>query len=189
MIFDFQIWLITLCMSSMMCLSTSANGQEIKWDDFVEHTQGMPRERIWEKPIHLGHGITRTATVLITNKGNGTLAIRNVNVRIVDCHADQTLFVPYLLRTEFEDVTADGYKDIVIHGTVSFFEDEDMEREHPVYDSICMIIVYDPKRDWFDLRYFSLPERLKFDYIWLAPEWNVKHRPHHGLTRKRTIRH
>jgi hypothetical protein len=147
--------------------------QPIKWSEFTAYTDDIPGELIWERVINIGPGVRKKAVAIISNKGNGALEIGNVFLKNVDCHDDGCTYQPSLLHTEFEDVTGDGFKDIIVHGTVRFTEDEDKLEEHPTFGAICMIVAYEPRKDRFRLMYWSLPDKIALETIWLKPMWDV----------------
>jgi hypothetical protein len=101
--------------------------------------------------IDIGIGISVAANVAITDKGNGILNLLNLSLRIVDRHDDGFIYDNGCLRTSFIDITGDGFKDIVIMGTL--VKTGEKEGDPVTRSAIFSIYVFDPIQKQF-LRLF-----------------------------------
>lgn len=77
---------------------------------------GMHGEQEWNGLFQLDETHALPATVEVTSKGNGTLSVGNVAVRVYDDHDDGNLYEPRMLRVLTLDLDDDGWMDLLIVG-------------------------------------------------------------------------
>lgn len=131
--------------------------------DLDEDPEGMPGERAWEKDLTLGDDLIMRASMSVTNKGNGSLRIGNLSVRVYDSHNDGFAYKNNMLLVEFTDVNGDGYLDLVVTGiylVMSETLDDMIIEQHPV----CLIALLDPKTGKFTVGYTRKPAELETLY-------------------------
>jgi hypothetical protein len=107
----------------------------------------MPQELEWRRTIEIGHDIRMDASIEVTVRGNGGLKIANLDLRVFDEYEDTRVFDPPLLHIEFADVTGDGYKDLILVGTVKHLGEKEWD---PVTtEPVCSIYIFDPAHRQF----------------------------------------
>ena len=114
-------------------------------------TSGIAGEQNLEQSIHIGDGVDAIVLLEITAKGNGLLSVANLHIKVIDEHDDGVLFENGLLHVEFVDITGDGYKDLVIYGTV--LTTGERHGDPITRDAVVSIYVFDPVKRRFELRY------------------------------------
>jgi len=126
----------------------AASAQELWPDADALLAASFPREAT--HTVDLGKGVTATARLALTEKGNGGLTIPGYSVRVYDAYrGDGVTFKGYLLRCEWKDMNADGYLDLVVSGTAQFWNEKDghLELEKP----ISAVLQYDPAKKGFSV--------------------------------------
>ncbi len=78
----------------------------------------LDTDRVLSKSVCIGRRRSLAMIFEGTSKGNGTLRLANLHLRIVDQHDDGAVYENSILRVAFEDSNADGYCDLVVSGTV-----------------------------------------------------------------------
>jgi len=136
-------------------LASYACGQVIHRGDFKPAKGGMPGEERYERSVEIGHGINLDAVIDVTVRRNGTLRVGNLKLRVLDEYDDGKVYVGGLLHVEFIDVTGDGFKDLVITGTV--IHTGEKETEPRSYETVTSIYVFDPKKREFHLAFHCGP--------------------------------
>jgi hypothetical protein len=135
---------------SILFLS-AALGQVVERADFQRPKGSLPGELRCEKSIIISEGVTVSAVIEVTAKGNGILQLGSERLRIWDEHDDGQVFVGGLLHVEFVDITGDGSKDLVICGTVKHTGEK--ESEPTKTEPLTVIYAFVPKTAAFALRY------------------------------------
>ena len=141
----------------LLGLMTSCGwGQVVRLEEFKPAKDGMPGEREYRKKIEIGPDLRFNAAIDVTAKGNGTLRIVNLKLRVFDEHDDGAVYVGGLLHVEFVDITGDGFKDLVITGTVAHTGEK--ETDPRIYEPVTSIYVFDPKKKEFRLAFHCGPK-------------------------------
>ena len=78
----------------------------------------MDRGEVRRSRLAMGDGKELLMVFEGTSKGNGTLQLSNLLLRIYDRHDDGVLYKDGLLTLRFEDLNQDGWCDIHVTGTV-----------------------------------------------------------------------
>ena len=76
-----------------------------------------------KREIVLASGVKMTATIEMSNKGNGSLRIGNLILWVVDSHDDGSYFEDMMLNIDFTDLDGDGIREMVLSG-IQCFTDE-----------------------------------------------------------------
>lgn len=148
----FAIGFLLLCV-----LGSISRGQLIHRNEFRPDKDGMPGEEKYEREIEIGPGVKFAAVVEVTVRGNGTLRVANLDeLRVFDEYDDGAVYVGGLLHVEFVDITNDGYKDLVITGTVVHTGEK--ETDPRTYETVTSIYVFDPKKKEFHLVFHCGPK-------------------------------
>ena len=121
---------------------------------------GMPGELEDSRDVRIGKDVTFRATIAVTNKGNGTLSIANLRLRVYDDHDDGLIYQGRLLDIAFVDLSGGGYKDLIVSGcAIHTGEKEDAV---PKYEGVVFVYKFLPKERKFELAYrrasFSISE-------------------------------
>lgn len=110
--------------------------ERISRNDLKPLKDGMPGEEGLEKEVVLAAGVKMSATIEVTAKGNGSLRIGNLNLKIFDSHNDGSYYDNEMLKIEFADLDGDGKRELVISGIVCFTDekgDKVLRREAVVF--------------------------------------------------------
>ena len=143
---DLAAVLIMLTYFSVVSCHEAA-AQVIRLHDFEPQKDGMPGEEHWARRIKVGPGVTFPATVNVTARRNGMLEFANLKLRILKEYDDGMVYVGGLLHVEFIDISGDGYKDLVVTGTV--IHTGEKEEDPKVYETVTSIYVFDKRtRDY-----------------------------------------
>lgn len=140
--------------------SVPARAQVLSIDDLRDDKQGMPGEQQLQRVIEIGAGTRLPASVHVTNKGNGVLAIANLRLKVVDNHGDGATYQNGMPHVEFADVDGDGWKDLLVTGIVDYTDDKsDKVRKQ---ESFTFLYRFDPRSKSFRQTYkrasFALEE-------------------------------
>jgi hypothetical protein len=128
-------------------LAATALAERIQYKDFKESPIN-PNFKIYEKEILIGKGIKLKATALITSRGYGDLEIGNLQLGIYNVNGGVVRYENGLLDVDFIDIDGDGYKDIIVSGTVLYFDekiDDLVLRREPV----VFIYMFNPQSKSF----------------------------------------
>lgn len=136
-------------------LSSFGWAQVIHIEEFKAAKDGMPGEQEYRKEIEIGPDVKLQARVDVTVRRNGTLTIANLELRVLDEYDDGAVYVGGLLHVEFVDITGDGFKDLVITGTVVHTGEK--ETDPRSYEAVTSIYVFDPKKRQFRLAFHCGP--------------------------------
>ena len=128
-------------------LGLAASATEVWPDAAALPAASFPR--VATREIDLGKGVTATARLELTEKGNGGLTIPGYGLRVYDAHRDGVTFKGYLLQCEWKDMNGDGYLDLIISGIAQFWSEKDghLEIEKP----ISTVLQFDPAKKSFNL--------------------------------------
>lgn len=101
----------------------------------------------------VGNGEKVTFTFNKTSKGNGTLLLGDHTLlRIMDTHDDGYYYKEGLLRVDFEDITGDNLKELIISGIVlETSEKEVVTNEYP------LVMIYSYKNGMYQRVYKHAP--------------------------------
>lgn len=116
----------------------------------------MPGEQRYEQTIEIGPKVKVEAVVEVTARRNGTLKVANLNLRVLDEYDDGMKYLDGLLHVEFVDVSGDGFKDLVITGTIT--NTGEKETDPISYTTVTSIYVFAPKEKEFKLAFHVGPK-------------------------------
>ena len=80
-----------------------------------------------EKKIKISDTVETTIMLELTSKGNGLLQILGETLHIYDSHNDQAFYENGMLLVSFIDLDKNGFKDLLISGTVCYTSEESDE--------------------------------------------------------------
>jgi len=86
-----------------------------------------------------------------TSKGNGTIMIHNLLIRIFDQHDDGVIYDNYLLSIDTKDLTGDNIREIIISGVVTYTGDT--ETDAVEYEALTYIYSLNCKTGLFEIIY------------------------------------
>jgi hypothetical protein len=139
-----------------LVLAAIVGGEVIRLADFKPSEVGMPGVQRYERTIQVGPGVIVDAVAEVTVRRNGTLKVANLTLRILDDYDDGSVYVGGLLHVEFVDISRDGFKDLVVTGTVATTGEKETD---PVsYSAVTEIYVFDPKKEKFELAFRHGPK-------------------------------
>lgn len=101
----------------------------------------------------MGNGEKTTFTFNKTSKGNGTLLLGDYALlRIMDTHDDGYYYKGGFLRVDFEDITGDGLKELIISGIVLKTSEKEV-----VTDEYPLVMIYSFKNKKYQRVYKYAP--------------------------------
>jgi hypothetical protein len=92
----------------------------------------------------------------VTTRRNGTLMIGNLRLRILDEYDDGVKYVGGLLHTEFVAISGDGFKDLVITGTIA--NTGEKETDPVTYTPVTSIYIFQPAKKNFSCVFHIGPQ-------------------------------
>jgi hypothetical protein len=110
--------------------------ERISRSDLKPLKDGMPGEEGLEKELVLAPDVRMAATIEVTAKGNDSLRVGNLKLKVFDSHNDGSYYENEMLKIEFPDIDADGKRELVISGIVCFTDekgDKVLRREAVVF--------------------------------------------------------
>ena len=96
----------------------------------------MPEELELAKEIVIAPNVKLVAKIEVSAKGNGSLQIANLNLKIFDDHNDGVYYENEMLNVDFFDIDGDGKREMVVSGIVCFTDekgDKVLRREAVVF--------------------------------------------------------
>src|SRR4029079_17100174 len=78
--------------------------ERILGTDLKPLKDGMPGEEGLEKEVVLAADVKMSAVIEVTAKGNGSLRIGNLNLKVFDSHDDGSYYENGLLNIDFSDL-------------------------------------------------------------------------------------
>ncbi len=147
-----------LSSAMLMCvyLTGGAHAQIVERRDFRRPPDSMPGEELYQRKISIGGNIDAEVVIEVTDKGNGGMELLNLRLKVVDNHDDGAVYVGGLLHVEFVDITGDGFKDLVITGTVMHTGEK--ETDPRSFETVTSIYLFDPKKKEFRLAFHCGPK-------------------------------
>lgn len=88
--------------------------------------------------LELGHGLNVVANVQMTNKGNGTLTLPNLSLRLFDQHDDGVVYRGGLLTLDVVRLGKDRYASLIISGILQ----RTGEKESDPVDEGAVVFIY-----------------------------------------------
>ena len=154
---------ISCCLAALSVFAISRTDLPVEYtirrDQLRMQTQGMPNELYWSDELILGTGAVLPARVEVTSKGNGTLTIANVKVRVFDDHDDGMVYLGGMLGTRFVDIDRDGYLDLLLSGIVEFTGE--IAGSVTRREAVVTIYMFDPTTNRFTRTCFEGPSELQ----------------------------
>lgn len=115
-----------------------------------------------EVMLALNSEVQVPASLSLTSKGNGTIDVLGLRIRIYDAHEDWVTYQGGLLDFDNKDVNSDGFQDLIFSGVANIFDDKGVFIRH---EAIVMIFVYAPQQKTFERAYIKLPEELSIEIV------------------------
>jgi len=100
-----------------------------------------------QRILKLGNNLQFNVTLNSTPKGNGTLKIHNLNLRIFDQHDDGLVYEGGLLKIDFKDLNNDKLNEIIITGILKYTGDNESDLAR--YEAFIQIFNFDCKAGLF----------------------------------------
>lgn len=98
--------------------------QRISRKDLRPAKDGMPEEQELTKEVVIAPTVKFIARIEVSAKGNGSLQIANLNLKVFDDHSDGSYYENEMLSIEFADLDGDGKRELIISGIVCFTGDK-----------------------------------------------------------------
>ncbi len=140
------IGFIVLAVSTFAC---SAPGDKI----FVNSSSGelftqlVNNNSQAQRTLKLNNNLQFNVILEGTSKGNGTLKIHNLNLRIFDQHDDGVVYEGDVLKVDFKDLNDDKLNEIIITGILKYTGDDESDSVN--YESFAQIFSFDCKLGFF----------------------------------------
>jgi predicted enzyme involved in methoxymalonyl-ACP biosynthesis len=143
---------------AMMVFSSVADVTVTK-DLLEQDAEDIPGASSWEDTIEIHKDVLTNARIEVTSKGNGTLEVLNLSLRIYDSHDDTGVYKDQMLLIEFTDLNEDGYLDLMVTGIYHVTpEQRDGVLEEHVVVFMCH---FEPKTNQFKKIYQQMPVGLE----------------------------
>src|SRR5437899_5551648 len=97
--------------------------ERISRKDLKPAKDGMPGEQELTSEVIIAPNIKLVATIEVTSKGNGSLRIANLDLKVFDDHDDGAYYENEMLNIDFSDIDGDGKRELLISGIVCFTDD------------------------------------------------------------------
>ncbi len=110
--------------------------ERISRKDLKPAKDGMPGEEELSKEVVVAQDVKLVAIIEVSAKGNGSLRIANLNLKVFDDHNDGVYYENEMLNIDFCDIDGDGKRELVISGIVCFTDekgDKVLRREAVVF--------------------------------------------------------
>ena len=150
-IWNVSPFVLFITIASALVLVHRGYAQIIANSDFHPTPNGLPGEQQYNKTFQIGPNRSIPVVVDVTAKGNGWMKVANLCLRVYKEHDDGEVFDPPLLHVEFVDITGDGFKGLVIVGTLK--RTGEKETDPTTTEPIASIYTFDPKTNHFNLRF------------------------------------
>lgn len=123
------MWASLLSVMLFLVLRTtaaqSASVERLSRKDLKPLKSEFPGEQGLKREITLAPDVKMTATIEVSNKGNGSLRIGNLNLRTVDDHHDGAYYENEMLDIDFTDLDGDGKREMILSGILCFTNEKD----------------------------------------------------------------
>ena len=144
------IAMVMLAAPMVACSSTD--------DKLFDNTQTLTlfndlvnREAQASRRVELAPGLSFPVILEGTSRGNGTLKIHNLHLRVFDEHDDGVVYENRHLAIDFQDLNGDNIKELVISGVVKYTGETETD---PVsYENIIHIYTFNCKTGLFSKLY------------------------------------
>lgn len=148
-----HLLILTALASLVLCLACGA--QVIGLHNLKPTPESMPGETSSNFNVEVGNGDVLSAKIERTARGNGTLSIANLSIRVIDDYDDGLIYQHSMLHVEFKDLSGRGYKDLVVTGIA--IQTGEKESDARRYIAITSIFMYEPKSKTFVQAFHSGP--------------------------------
>lgn len=137
----------------------SAADVTLTQDLLKQEDEGSPGSRAWRGEVAIHKDVVTNASIEVTSKGNGTLDILNLSLRVYDSHDDANLYKDRMLLIEFTDLNEDGYLDLMVTG---IYQVTPEKGDGIVEESILVFMChFDPKTTEFKKIYQQMPHDIE----------------------------
>ena len=110
--------------------------ERIRRSDLKPAKHGMPGEEEVTKEVVVAPNVKLVAKIEVSAKGNGSLRMANLDLKIFDDHDDGIYYENEMLYIDFSDIDGDGNRELLISGIVCFTDekgDKVLRREAVVF--------------------------------------------------------
>lgn len=132
--------LTTLAISTYAC-STSENKLLVSSTLGELFKQLLNSDSNIQRTVELNNRLRFIATLEGTSKGNGTLRVHNLNLRLFDQHDDGAVYEGDLLNIDFKDLNNDNFNELIVTGIIKYTSDDEIKAAR--YESFTQIFSYD----------------------------------------------
>jgi hypothetical protein len=149
---------IALGMLAPLVLVSNADAQVLARHTMRKLSASAGEEQ-YRLNLEIGPDKLLKARIGVTSKGNGTLQIANLKLKVVDCHDDGAHYHRGWAHIDVADIDEDGWKDLVVTGIADYTE----EKTGEVFEQepFTFIYRYDPARAEFRRTYRRASFRLE----------------------------
>lgn len=114
------------------------------------------------RTLSLGKSLVIPVLLEGTTKGNGSIFMHNISVRLFDQHDDGMVY-ENTLTVDIQDITGDGLKELLISGMLKFTGEK--ENDPVEYKPVVIVYTFDCESGYFKKIY-----GLNADYAELLPQ-------------------
>ena len=140
------IGIFTLAASSFACSEPDNKPLIIKTLNAL-FSQLVNNSGMTQRVIELNNNLHFNVALEGTSKGNGTLKIHNLKLRLFDQHDDGIVYEGGSLKLDLKDINGNKRKELIITGIVKYTGDDDSDPA--TYESFTQIYTYDCKHGIF----------------------------------------
>lgn len=149
-VFSVVIGAITLAVSTFACSEPENKLLDNKtlnsiFSQLVNNNAQSLRKIELNKQLHFNIALEGTS------KGNGTLKVHNLNLRLFDQHDDGIVYKGGSLNLDLKDLNGDNIKDLIITGILKYTGDD--ESSPATYEALTQIYTYNCKAGLFKSLY------------------------------------
>ena len=149
---------LTTITMTMIALGSTAD-ITVTRDQLEQDIDGIPGSMSWEDDIAIHKDVVANGRIEVTSKGNGTLEVFNLSLKVYDGHDDTAVYKDQMLLIEFTDLNEDGYLDLMVTG----IHQVTPEKGDGILDESIVVFMchFDPRTTRFKKAYQQMPRELK----------------------------
>lgn len=134
------------------------------FDIWLHSSKDDPRNWTWSRRADIGDGTSTTVVYRATHAGNGTIRIKNLELRVWREHRGEGfIYRPFAFRVDLRPAGRSRYCELVVSGGVDLLDEND---EAVVsHGAVRLIYSYDPKAKRYVRRFARSPialDRIEF---------------------------
>src|SRR5215831_13504459 len=103
---------------TLTSVAFAAPSERIRASDLHRPADGMQGEMEFQKDIQVTKDIKMPVRIEVTAKGNGSLRVGNLELKVYDDHNDGIYYEGGLLDIDFCDLDGDGKRAMIISGII-----------------------------------------------------------------------